>query len=303
MGIQDRDYYRNERSVPLARAKHLSVLGTYGNLLFEFAFQSLLAIALTAGAFVLAARILGWFGLISVPWVQGGRLILVYGVIPIEPLVLLFVLAWLLSVVFGKGFARGLACLFVAISTLIIFSPIPVPLVWKVLWWRGPQGEFLQSRVFKEETSLHALNPPVAKADGSLVWLTNGEHARNPTGNQLRTFLLSDDTDSREYLEGQFVCADFAEMLHNRAEAAGMRCAYVLIVFQVGEGHAMNAFQTIDEGLVFVDCTGSNGQDGPRSKDALVAVAAGLPYIPKYLVDDGWTVESMGIVEDFELHW
>jgi hypothetical protein len=60
------------------------------------------------------------------------------------------------------------------------------------------------------------------------------------------------------YNDNSFVCADFAEMLHNNAEKAGWRAAWVGIDLAGSEGgHALNAFQTTDEGLVYADCTSS----------------------------------------------
>jgi len=53
------------------------------------------------------------------------------------------------------------------------------------------------------------------------------------------------------------VCGDFAETLHNKAEAAGIRTAFVHIELDDEDtGHALNAFHTTDKGLVFIDCTG-----------------------------------------------
>jgi hypothetical protein len=55
---------------------------------------------------------------------------------------------------------------------------------------------------------------------------------------------------------------DFAEMLHNNAEQAGIRAAFVGINFAGKKiGHAINAFQTTDMGLVHVDCTGPAAED------------------------------------------
>lgn len=77
----------------------------------------------------------------------------------------------------------------------------------------------------------------------------------DPTWDELISFLESDDTDEQPYIEDLFVCADFAEMLHNNAEESGIKALYVGVDFIVGEGHALNAFNTTDKGLVYVDCT------------------------------------------------
>ncbi|MFC2033811.1 hypothetical protein ACFLTT_00185 [Chloroflexota bacterium] len=104
-------------------------------------------------------------------------------------------------------------------------------------------------------------------ADGEPIELINNPNATDPTYAELITFLQEDTTDSNVYKEGVelggrdilgYVCADYAEDVHNNAEAQRIKAAWVSIDF-VGEeeGHAINAFQTTDNGLVYIDCTGN----------------------------------------------
>ena len=101
------------------------------------------------------------------------------------------------------------------------------------------------------------------------------------------------------------MCADFAEMLHNNAEAAGWRAAYVLIRLGPSKswptqgGHTLNAFQTPDRGLVYIDATGTLSGTGPRHGESTVALATGQEYVPESIFpEEGWhsTWESMGKV-------
>lgn len=108
--------------------------------------------------------------------------------------------------------------------------------------------EFFNPSITKQEI-------PYSKASGSEVCLVNYKNATDPTWDELIAFLHSDDTDERLYIEDSFVCADFAEMVHNNAEASGIKAAYVGVDFVEGEGHALTAFNTTDKGLVYVDCT------------------------------------------------
>ena len=96
----------------------------------------------------------------------------------------------------------------------------------------------------------------IARSNGEPLVLIENFEARDPTWGQLREFVLDDDTDCHRYVAGAFVCTDFAAMLHDRVEAAGMRAAYVSVDFLGQPGHALNAFQTTDRGLVYIDCTG-----------------------------------------------
>lgn len=117
------------------------------------------------------------------------------------------------------------------------------------------------------------------------IILTDNPSAVNPTYEQLLAFLRKDKTESYPYTGSIFaaipcpperwdvleklnedyeqanaegreydtpsVCSEYAEMLHNNAEEAGIRAGFVICT-----DHAMNAFETVDRGLVFIDCTG-----------------------------------------------
>lgn len=90
---------------------------------------------------------------------------------------------------------------------------------------------------------------------------------RNPTYLELRDFLTRDETDSRLYVSGEYVCFDFAAALNNNAEASGIRAAYVRIRSREW-AHAVVAFETTDRGLIFIE---------PQS-DREVRMAVGEPY-------------------------
>lgn len=117
-------------------------------------------------------------------------------------------------------------------------------------------------------------NPRYIYEDGAVlvdgadlpIELQNNDQAINVTFYSLIDFLRQDDTDRLAYIgrdnpDGMtpFVCSDFAERLHNNAEEAGIRAGYVSLDWVDGSiGHAINAFDTTDEGLVFIDCTGQS---------------------------------------------
>jgi len=147
-------------------------------------------------------------------------------------------------------------------------------------------------------------------ADGHYIALENNPDATDLSWAELKVFLLKDNTDSIEYDFDRFVCADFAEMLHNNAETAGIRAAFVAIqlgpcsYYPMSGGHALNAFETTDKGLVYIDCTSSN--QGVNS-DKIVEVVAGKEYVPRSIFPEpGWsdTWDSMGKVEKIEtIQW
>lgn len=150
----------------------------------------------------------------------------------------------------------------------------------------------------------------IVGADGHYITLRNNPNAINPTWSKLKSFLGSDNTDQQTYSYTSFVCADFAEMLHNNAEAVGIRTAYVTIqlgpsdYYPTSGGHALNAFETTDKGLVYIDCTASiDNHEG--SDDKVVDVKVGKPYKPDKVFSQGdWYWLSMGVVEEIEsIQW
>jgi hypothetical protein len=147
-------------------------------------------------------------------------------------------------------------------------------------------------------------------ADGHAITLENNPDAKNPSWEELKAFLLKDKTDVIEYDFDKFVCADFAEMVHNNAEEAGIRAAFVSIwlgpcaYYPTSGGHALNAFETTDKGLVYIDCTGYMTS---MSADKIVDVQLGKEYIPRSIFPEpGWAEywDSMGEVEEIEtIQW
>jgi len=299
VGIQDRDYWRPGRANSFKRDP-LLLRGPKG-----FALQVLGLIALFATGFILVARMLGWLGLMSFPWVQGG-LWLYFGFIPVELVMLAPVALAFKACVFKHGRGRAVASVLTSACVILTITLTLTPTVWKVLTWRGPGGEFLQSRVNLKAEGWLPIDQSIGKADGSLVWLVNSEGAQDPTWSRLRSFLWNDSTDALLYRTDKRVCADFAETLHNRAESSGIRCGYVLLQFQNGERHASNVFDTSDRGRVFIDCTGSSESDSERkSCDRIVPlVKPGFSYKPEYIFDNqGFTWTSMGIVRTLQIQW
>ncbi len=90
---------------------------------------------------------------------------------------------------------------------------------------------------------------------------------RNPTHKEMWEFLAGDETDSKPYIIGEYVCNDFATQLDNNAEAAGIRAAYVRIRSK-NWWHAVVAFETLDRGVIFIE---------PQS-DRIVKLVTGDPF-------------------------
>ena len=140
----------------------------------------------------------------------------------------------------------------------------------------------------------------------------------NPSWSQLKAFLLADKTDQVPYVYPTHVCEDFAGAIQKNAKKAGWRCAFVTIDVEgypdwygygipSNAGHALNAFETTDRGLVYIDCTGvPSGEYRSGSCDKVVSVSMGKEYQPVSLFPKpGWssTWGAMGTVVDMHVQW
>jgi hypothetical protein len=142
--------------------------------------------------------------------------------------------------------------------------------------------------------------------------LINSQSAMNPTWGQLLQFIGSDDTDEQTYIEGVYMCGSFAETLHNNAEQEGIRVAWVVIDFADSTiGHALNAFNTIDQGIVFVDCTAggfevfapsledSRSYESDYDKIAYIKIGSEYGLITAELAESG----EYRFYEQYEQRW
>lgn len=132
-------------------------------------------------------------------------------------------------------------------------------------------------------------------ADNNKITLINNESAKDVTFNEVMSFINQDKTDKIEYNMNSFTCGDYAEQVQNNAENAGIKCAWVGIDFTQGGGHACNAFNTTDKGLIFIDCT---------TGDYIIKnMAIGNIYQPVQITKDNSIIEPMGTIQDYDIHW
>lgn len=98
---------------------------------------------------------------------------------------------------------------------------------------------------------------PYNKANSEPITLINHRDATKPTFRELRKFIEEDKTNDFTYSEYSYVCGDYAERVHNNAEAQGIKAGVVIVSFKNDvDLHALNIFDTKDYGKVYVDCTG-----------------------------------------------
>jgi hypothetical protein len=135
-----------------------------------------------------------------------------------------------------------------------------------------------------------------AGADGHKIMLVHNESAKDVTYLEVRKFIMSDQTDRIPFQKENFTCGDYAELVQNAAENAGIKCAWVSIDFKdEWPGHACNAFNTTDKGIIFIDCTTSDAR-------AILNVDQTYELTPIDL-DADYALKPLGIVKNYEIYW
>lgn len=121
---------------------------------------------------------------------------------------------------------------------------------------------------------------PTRDAAGIYPTVTEHRDAKPVSFGELEAFLARDDTEDRSYVMPDYTCLDFAVSLHDRAEAAGVRCGVVTVAFSdQARGHAFDAFPTSDRGIVYVDCTGTNQSNRTGDLPSADNIADNIVYL------------------------
>ena len=144
----------------------------------------------------------------------------------------------------------------------------------------------------KEENGIKNLNSEQIKNMAYL--LTNQEklYSKNPTYQEAINFINNDSTDSNKYNYAFYNCVHFSRDVNNNAEKQGYRCAFIKVNMSGGTKHALIAFNTSDNGLLFIE---------PQT-DQIVILNIGEDYWSKCI--QGGESKGLGwIVEDYTIYW
>ena len=135
--------------------------------------------------------------------------------------------------------------------------------------------------------------------------LTDNATAVNPTWAELKEFLFEDKTDKNLYVDDVYMCGSFAEELHNNAEAIGIRTAFIVIHFYNSDSHAVNAFKTVDQGLVYVDVTGDRAPITLPNLDKKATLAKDEVYVVTFIFPQGgwYVIQGDSVVQSIEIYW
>lgn len=98
----------------------------------------------------------------------------------------------------------------------------------------------------------------------NLISLSDRYHLHDPTYEEVLDFVEYDTTDQNVYsaVSIGYICAHFARDFNNNAEDEGIKCGIVYFYANyyndyyedyIDFGHAISCFNTIDEGVIYVD--------------------------------------------------
>jgi len=114
----------------------------------------------------------------------------------------------------------------------------------------------------------------------------------NPTFLEAKNFLDNDKTDQINQSTTGYNCAHYSRDVNNNSEKQGIKCGYVIINPDESFSHAIIAFNTTDEGLVFFE---------PQN-DRQVNLTKGKDYWTKCLNPPIQGKEEF-IVKNYMIYW
>ena len=100
---------------------------------------------------------------------------------------------------------------------------------------------------------------------------------RNPTEQEMWTFINADRTDRRTYVDGESTCVNFTATVKRNAFYAGYRC-FSVYIFMVDGGHDIVGFNTTDSGFMFIE----------PQHDRMMKVEVGIKYWDRKYYDPNY---------------
>jgi hypothetical protein len=153
---------------------------------------------------------------------------------------------------------------------------------------------------------------PTKDSSGNDITLVDNQALNNPTSpvnpksTDVYNFLVDDKTDLIPY-SGTFDTSDAAMTIHNNAEAAGLRCAFVSVSFAgSSKSYALDEFVVSDMTTpLYVDCVNLTTKTSGGS-DTYVDLGISKPYIRKDIYNTASTYpidSSYGNVTNITTIW
>lgn len=123
---------------------------------------------------------------------------------------------------------------------------------------------------------------------GVIDGVGTGYIIRDPTYSEAISFINSDKTDENQYIDGEYVCWNFAADFIENGFDQDYRVGFVYLQF-TESAHAIVCFNTTDNGFIFVE---------PQDDNILTELTIGEPYWDRdrYIVDYDDTIRLFEII-------
>lgn len=202
----------------------------------------------------------------------------------------------------GRGKRAGVPLLVIAVIAIIAILTVLLGAA-AISGSNGParvQGDGNETPV-AGNPELYTMPVPSFYENGTQIVVTENRNATDPGYWQLLSFLADDDTDYGVYEPGH-ECTSFAVELNNHAEACHIKAHLVLIRLSNAPLHMIVAFDTADNGTVYVDDTGLTQEeidDSVLVAPRIANVTVGSEYMWHYIDPYDFDADpGMGVVEN-----
>jgi hypothetical protein len=135
------------------------------------------------------------------------------------------------------------------------------------------------------------------------MYIHNSPTASNVTYRELLEFILLDQTDHITYDNDSYVCIDYAVAVHDHAERQNITAG--VVTCQIGGTlHALDVFNTTDQGVVYVDCTGARAGEPVHNYDKIASIDGQYRVEPVVDITPYYYVTGKNdTVTDVHLYW
>lgn len=137
--------------------------------------------------------------------------------------------------------------------------------------------------------------------NGTQIYVLENSNARDPVYGQMMS-LIQDDPSVYGVYTPEHSCSNFAVELIDNAERCNIRAHLVILTLSNSPSpHAIVAFNTTDEGMVYIDNTGLTQAEIDKNllvAPRLVNVTTGSTYIRRFIGFDIDEDPGLGIVDN-----
>lgn len=129
-------------------------------------------------------------------------------------------------------------------------------------------------------------------------------NAKIPTWEELKKFLLNDDSNQQKYIKDVFDCKHFSVELFRRAQAAGFQCSITVVDYVDNPvGHCVVGFLTVEKGELFADFIPIVTGDKQLPAKSFDLLQPGMPliHIPLSQITDDFVNQPQTFIKYVEL--